>query len=151
MPCPAPKDLPHPGIEPEFPTSPALLVGFFITSATWEAPCIYYVHTVSLCLKNWKTAHQTANTVLYSSLVGGRFLKFDLEHQYLSTLSTLSDKKSEDRAVGGIELCAEGNREHCSRWVESQQLITGTQAGHQRIDVRIRRTQKRGENRCFTI
>ena len=108
------------------------------------------MYTLYLCVLKTGRQHIKLLT-LYSSLVGGRFLKFDLEHQYLSTLSTLSDKKSEDRAVGGIEVCAEGNREHCSRWVESQQLITGTQAGHQRIDVRIRRTQKRGGNGCFTI
>ncbi|KAI4556902.1 hypothetical protein MJG53_018856 [Ovis ammon polii x Ovis aries] len=56
----------------------------------------YYVENVSL--------------QLYDQIKpsGGRFLKFDLGHQFLSTLSTLSDKKSEDRAVGGIEVCAEG-------------------------------------------
>ena len=31
-------DLSHPGIEPGSLTSPALAVGFFTTSATWEAP-----------------------------------------------------------------------------------------------------------------
>ena len=30
-------DLPDPGIEPEFPASPALAAGFFTASATWEA------------------------------------------------------------------------------------------------------------------
>ena len=37
LPCPPPGDLPHPGIEPESLTSPALAGGFFTTSATWEA------------------------------------------------------------------------------------------------------------------
>ena len=32
-----PPDLPNPGIEPAFLTSPALAGGFFTTSATWEA------------------------------------------------------------------------------------------------------------------
>ena len=31
------QDLPHPGIEPTSLRSPALAVGFFTTSATWEA------------------------------------------------------------------------------------------------------------------
>ena len=37
-PCPHPGDLPDPGIEPPSLTSPALAGGFFITSATQEAP-----------------------------------------------------------------------------------------------------------------
>ena len=38
LPCPPPGDLPNPGIEPVSLMSPALASGFFITSATWEAP-----------------------------------------------------------------------------------------------------------------
>ena len=38
LPCPPLQDLPHPGIEPLSPASPALAGGFFTTSATWEAP-----------------------------------------------------------------------------------------------------------------
>ena len=121
LPCPPPEDLPHLGLEPRSFASPALLVGFFITRTTWEALCIYYIHTVFLCLKNWKTTHQTADTIFFS--VGGRFLKFDLGHQYLSTLTVYLIRKSEDRAVGGIEVCAEDNREHCRQvggeWQES--------------------------------
>ena len=37
LPCPAPEDLPDPGIEPASLMSPALAGGFFATSATWEA------------------------------------------------------------------------------------------------------------------
>ena len=36
LPLPSP-DLSHPGVEPGSLTSPALAVGFFTTSATWEA------------------------------------------------------------------------------------------------------------------
>ena len=36
LPCPFPGDLPEPGIEPMYLTSPALAGGFFTTSATWE-------------------------------------------------------------------------------------------------------------------
>ena len=37
MPGPPPGDLPNPGIERTSLTSPALVVGFFTTRATWEA------------------------------------------------------------------------------------------------------------------
>ena len=37
LPCPAPRYIPHPGIEPVSLTSPALAGRFFTTSATWEA------------------------------------------------------------------------------------------------------------------
>ena len=37
LPCPPPRDLPGPGIEPVSLMSPALAEGFFTTS-TWEAP-----------------------------------------------------------------------------------------------------------------
>ena len=37
LPFPPPEDLPHPGIEPASPASPALAGGFFTTRATWEA------------------------------------------------------------------------------------------------------------------
>ena len=40
LPCPSPRDLPNPGIEPESFKSPAL-GGFFTTRATWEAHIIY--------------------------------------------------------------------------------------------------------------
>ena len=33
-----PAGIPHPEIEPEHPTSPALAAGFFTTSAIWEGP-----------------------------------------------------------------------------------------------------------------
>ena len=36
-PCPSPGDLSDPGIEPASLMSPALAVGFFTTSATWDA------------------------------------------------------------------------------------------------------------------
>ena len=38
LPCPTPGDLPDPGTEPLFLTSPALAGGFFTTRATWEDP-----------------------------------------------------------------------------------------------------------------
>ena len=45
LPHPSPGDLPNPGIEPVFLTSPALAGGFFTTSATWEA---LFMATVSI-------------------------------------------------------------------------------------------------------
>ena len=37
LPCPLPGDLPDPGIKPMALMLPALVVGFFTTSASWEA------------------------------------------------------------------------------------------------------------------
>ena len=37
LPCPPPRDLPNPGIEPTSLTSPALAGRFSTNSATWEA------------------------------------------------------------------------------------------------------------------
>ena len=37
LPCPPPRDLPDPGIEPPSLRTPALAGGFFTTSTTWEA------------------------------------------------------------------------------------------------------------------
>ena len=42
LPFPSPGDLPNPGIKPTSLTAPALVGGFFTTSAIWEAPCISY-------------------------------------------------------------------------------------------------------------
>ena len=42
LPCPPPRDLPDPGIEPVSLMSPALVDRSFTTSATWEAQrCVY--------------------------------------------------------------------------------------------------------------
>ena len=46
LPFPSPGDLPNPGIEPTSLMSPALVGGFFTTSAHWEAPAIH-------CLVNY--------------------------------------------------------------------------------------------------
>ena len=42
FPCPLPGDLPDPGIKPTSLTSPALVGGFFTSSATWEAQAIVH-------------------------------------------------------------------------------------------------------------
>ena len=65
LPFPSP-DLPDPGIKPASPASPALVNGFFTTSATWEV-CVYlntyiyikicaysYIH-ISYCVLVWRT------------------------------------------------------------------------------------------------
>ena len=46
LPCPAPGDLPDPGIEPVSLMSPALAGRFFTTSTTWEA--CWFNSTVSI-------------------------------------------------------------------------------------------------------
>ena len=47
LPYPSPGDLPNPGIKPESRTLPALVEGFFTTSATWEA-LFNYKHQYSI-------------------------------------------------------------------------------------------------------
>ena len=42
LPCSPPGDLPDPGIKPESLKSPVLASRLFTTSATWEAPYIYF-------------------------------------------------------------------------------------------------------------
>ena len=44
LPCPSPGDFPIPGIEPGSLMSPALAVGFFTTSATWETLRGHYLN-----------------------------------------------------------------------------------------------------------
>ena len=44
LPCPTPRDLLNPGIEPEFLTSPTLAGKFFATSATWLIYFCFYFH-----------------------------------------------------------------------------------------------------------
>ena len=44
FPCPPPGHLTDPGIEPVTLMSPTLVGGFFITSATWEAPLTLHIH-----------------------------------------------------------------------------------------------------------
>ena len=50
LPFPTPGDLPDPAIEPQSLASPALAGRLFTTSATWEAPKIFYllsrIHTL---------------------------------------------------------------------------------------------------------
>ena len=47
LPCPPPRNLPHPGIEPAPVRTPALAGEFFTTSATWEAPGIHTLHFIA--------------------------------------------------------------------------------------------------------
>ena len=44
LPCPAPGDLPDPGIEPMSLMSPVLVGEFFTARATWEALLRIYLH-----------------------------------------------------------------------------------------------------------
>ena len=50
LPCPSPGDLPDPGIKPLSLLSPALTVGFFTTSTTWEAHEIAYLFSSAVVL-----------------------------------------------------------------------------------------------------
>ena len=46
LPCPPQGDLPDPGIGPESFTSPALVSGFFTTSARWGSPSSHILEEV---------------------------------------------------------------------------------------------------------
>ena len=48
LPCPPSGDLPNPGIEPGSFSSPALTVGFFTTSTTWEVLYVAYIFAISM-------------------------------------------------------------------------------------------------------
>ena len=50
LPFPPPVDLPDPGIKPLSLVSPALTVGFFITSTAWEAHEIAYLFSSAVVL-----------------------------------------------------------------------------------------------------
>ena len=61
LPFPSPGDLPHPGLEPTFLTSPSLAGVFFPASATWEAHVSFYipisdVSESSSCFKSLPTS-----------------------------------------------------------------------------------------------
>ena len=58
LPCPPPKDLPDPDMEPASLMSPALAGRFFITSATWEA----HVYGPSIFHKDGEALLQSAKT-----------------------------------------------------------------------------------------
>ena len=54
LPCPPPGDLPNPGIKPVSLMTPALVSGFFTTSATWETYGSYiyiYIYMSIPCYK----------------------------------------------------------------------------------------------------
>ena len=60
LPFPSPGDLPNPGLEPTFLTSPSLAGEFFPASATWEAHVSFYipisdVSESSSCFKSLST------------------------------------------------------------------------------------------------
>ena len=67
LPCPPPGNLPNPEIKPTSLTSPALEVGFFTTSNTWEAPTITCGGDYTFSLKAYQAKPDTEAKELYSS------------------------------------------------------------------------------------
>ena len=63
LPCLSSGDLPNLGIEPTSLRSPALAGGFFITSATWEAPYIY-IYALFLRFTSHLVHHRAMRRVL---------------------------------------------------------------------------------------
>ena len=66
LPCPAPRDLPHPGIEPGALMSPALVGGFFTTSTTWEAHAYRPTRKKKRCQGN-QTSEEKEQVVSHST------------------------------------------------------------------------------------
>ena len=65
LPCPAPGDLPNPGIELTSLTSPALANRFFTTSATWEAP----LNNILLSINNTQIKEEVSTEILKMSKI----------------------------------------------------------------------------------
>jgi len=55
--CLPPGDLPNLGIEPSSFMSPALVVGFFTTGATWEAHMYIYIYIVCIIQRGLMCVH----------------------------------------------------------------------------------------------
>ena len=73
LPCPPPRDLPDPGIEPTSLTSPALAGGFFTTSANLGNPVLLLLllllsrfSRVRLCATPYTAAHQAPPSLGFS-------------------------------------------------------------------------------------
>ena len=74
LPCPPPKDLPDPGIQPASLMSPALAGSFFTTSATWEAQV--WVGSGQLCTVaplGSRPGHSSSSSLHTSSQPPARF------------------------------------------------------------------------------
>ena len=86
LPCPPPRDLPDPGIEPASLMSPALVGGFFITSANWEAP------SVGVFAPKWNgpsVSYLWSFNAGVSSQVTSRVVLYHLPHPWVSPRKTL--------------------------------------------------------------
>ena len=67
LPRPPPGDIPDPGVEPASLMSPALVGGFFTTSAAWEAHvCVYVCMSIYVCMCVCLNYFSLRNIVLLS-------------------------------------------------------------------------------------
>ena len=109
LPCPSRGDLPDPGIELMYRTSPALAGRFFTTTAMWEALGSKCLADLKYCLSDWNihsvgTQHtlaspsftfpqnfQKASSDVLVSLVTPLVLSFPIRRQIFSCWATTSD------------------------------------------------------------
>ena len=68
-PCPPPRDLPDPGIEPRSPVSPALAGRFSSHWAAWEAPKDRDIY-ILLFLFLWRALDNTVHCIVSESVTG---------------------------------------------------------------------------------
>ena len=89
MPCPAPGDLPDPGVEPVSLMSPALARGRFTTSASWELSATWGMRS----LKGNPSLHESRCSKVRRGLllvlfVLGRQVYLGTDHHHVQTLES---------------------------------------------------------------
>ena len=96
LPCPPPRDLLDPGIEPTSLLSPALAGGFFTTSVSWEAlSFVYFLNNQHIHFKDflkgfeeWNRRHYRKQRETYGRRISQHCEDFQKKNLGLSNLKT---------------------------------------------------------------